>query len=151
MSCSFANSPIDASKLNESLANESAGALVTFEGWVRNHNEGRTVQLLAYEAYESLAEKEAKVIIDEAIAKFGVLAARCVHRTGTLEIGELAVWVGVTSRHRKEAFRACEYIIDQIKIRLPIWKKETYADGDSGWVNCQSHKTQGACYESSKR
>ena len=68
---------------------------------------------------------------------FPHLHARCVHRTGMLDIGDCAVWVGVSSPHRDEAFRACRYIIDQIKVRLPIWKKEYYEDGHSGWVNCE--------------
>jgi molybdopterin synthase catalytic subunit len=60
-----------------------------------------------------------------------------VHREGTLELGECAVWVGVTAAHRDEAFAACRYIIDEVKVRLPIWKKEYYVNGDSGWVNCE--------------
>ena len=64
-------------------------------------------------------------------------AGRCVHRVGLLELGECAVWIGVASPHRDEAFKACRYIIDEIKVRLPIWKKEHYVNGDSGWVNCE--------------
>jgi molybdopterin synthase catalytic subunit len=67
-----------------------------------------------------------------------------LHRSGLLEIGECAVWVGVSSAHRDEAFNACRYIIDQVKSRLPIWKKEHYANGDSGWVNCERCANQGA-------
>jgi molybdopterin synthase catalytic subunit len=73
----------------------------------------------------------------EARAKFGLVRAIGIHRVGSLQIGDLAVWVGVTSGHRGEAFDACRYIIDEIKYRLPIWKKEHYAGGDSGWINCQ--------------
>ena len=75
--------------------------------------------------------------LDEAQARFGISAACCVHCLGTLEIGELAVWVGVSAAHRDEAFAACRFIIDEVKLRVPIWKKEHYADGDSGWVNCE--------------
>jgi molybdopterin synthase catalytic subunit len=75
--------------------------------------------------------------VAEAIARFGVARAACVHRVGELAVGELAVWVGVSAPHRDEAFRACRYIIDEVKHRLPIWKKEHYLDGDSGWVNCE--------------
>ncbi len=71
------------------------------------------------------------------MAKYPILLADCVHREGLLELGECAVWVGVTSAHRDEAFAACHYIIDEVKIRLPIWKKEFYVSGDSGWVNCE--------------
>jgi molybdopterin synthase catalytic subunit len=66
-----------------------------------------------------------------------VIKAACVHRTGSLAIGDLAVWVGVSSQHRAEAFAACRYIIDEVKHRVPIWKKEHYVNGDSGWVNCE--------------
>jgi molybdopterin synthase catalytic subunit len=92
---------------------------------------------LEYEAYEPLAVSEAQKIFAEAKQKFPYLQAHCVHRTGLLEIGDCAVWVGVSSPHRDEAFRACRFIIDEVKVRLPIWKKEHYADGNSGWVNCE--------------
>lgn len=123
--------------LKADLKNHSAGGFVCFEGWVRDYNEGKNVLMLEYEAYETMAKKEAEKIISEAKEKFSILNAKCVHRTGKLEIGEMAVWVGAISVHRGNAFKACEYIIDQVKIRLPIWKKEYYTDGDSGWVNCQ--------------
>lgn len=113
-----------------------AGALATFEGWVRDNNEGKSVSSLTYEAYETLANTEAEKILLEAREKFRFLHARAVHRTGRLAIGEIAVWVGVSSPHRKEAFAACQYIIDEIKHRLPIWKLEEYTDGTSEWVNC---------------
>jgi adenylyltransferase/sulfurtransferase len=75
--------------------------------------------------------------VRQAIEKFGVSRAACVHRVGDLAVGELAVWVGVSAAHRQEAFAACRYIIDEVKHRVPIWKKEHYEDGDSGWVNCE--------------
>ena len=93
--------------------------------------------LLEYEAFEELGLKEGERIVEEAIRRFGVQKAACVHRVGDLAIGELAVWVGVSSGHRGEAFAACRYIIDEVKHRVPIWKKEHYLDGDSGWVNCE--------------
>jgi molybdopterin synthase catalytic subunit len=129
--------PIDAERLKHSLANDGAGGFCSFEGWVRNVNEGRTVERLEYEAYEPLVISEGERVLEEAKQRFPYLEARCVHRAGLLEIGELAVWVGVASAHRDEAFKACRYIIDELKIRLPIWKKEHYVDGDSGWVNCE--------------
>jgi molybdopterin synthase catalytic subunit len=135
---SLSHTPIEVERLKSSLVNAKAGALSTFEGWVRNHNDGRAVRELAYEAAESLAVKEATKIIEEARAKFEICDAVCVHRVGDLQIGDLAVWVGVSSVHRDTAFSACRYIIDEIKLRLPIWKKETYTDGSSGWVNCQA-------------
>ncbi len=116
----------------------SCGGYVTFEGWVRNHNEGQDVLRLEYQAYERLAIKEGNRIVAEAAARFPIKRALCVHRVGELEIGDLAVWVAVSSGHRDEAFQACRYIIDEVKHRVPVWKKEYYADGDSGWVNCEA-------------
>jgi adenylyltransferase/sulfurtransferase len=104
---------------------------------VRNHNEGLAVRHLEYEAFESLAIKEGESIVAEAITRFGIEHAACVHRIGDLAIGEMAVWVGVSARHRAEAFLACRFIIDEVKHRVPIWKKEHYENGDSGWVNCE--------------
>ena len=129
--------PIDSAALREQLFDPAAGAYCGFEGWIRNENEGQAVLRLEYEAYEPLALSEGETILAEAREKFGFSQAHCVHRTGLLEIGECAVWVGVASPHRDEAFQACRYIIDQLKVRLPIWKKEHYVDGHSGWVNCE--------------
>ncbi|HEV2272014.1 MAG TPA: ThiF family adenylyltransferase [Steroidobacteraceae bacterium] len=133
----FSAAPLDESTLRAQLSDPACGGYAAFEGWVRDHNEGRRVRRLEYEAFEPLAIKEGERIIAEAVARFGVEHAACVHRIGALEIGEQAVWVGVTARHRDEAFRACRYIIDEVKHRVPIWKKEHYEDGDSGWVNCE--------------
>lgn len=129
--------PIDPDDLRRELFDPAAGAYCGFEGWVRNLNEGQSVLRLEYEAYEPLAISEGQKVLAEAQDKFPYLRAHCVHRTGLLEIGDCAVWVGVSSPHRDEAFQACRYIIDQIKVRLPIWKKEHYVDGNSGWVNCE--------------
>ena len=129
--------PIDTEILRRSLSDPGAGGFCAFEGWVRNRNDGRDVLRLEYEAYEPLAISEGQKVLDEARQRFPYLQARCVHRVGTLGIGELAVWVGVAAAHRDEAFKACRYIIDELKVRLPIWKKEHYTDGDSGWVNCE--------------
>jgi len=128
--------PVDLAPLLEELQQPGSGGFCSFEGRVRNSNEGREVGGLEYEAYAELALIEGERIIDEAIARYGVLAARCVHRTGDLGIGDLAVWIGVSGAHRDEAFRACRYIIDEIKHRLPIWKKEHYLSGDTAWVAC---------------
>lgn len=124
-------------ELQRKLCDHRAGGYVCFEGWVRNHNLGKEVTRLEYEAYPPLAIKEACKIIAEAQDKYSILDAHCVHRVGSLEIGDVAVWVGVNSVHRGPAFQACEYIIDELKIRVPIWKKEHYLDGDSGWVKCE--------------
>jgi len=129
--------PLEAIDLKSRFADVRAGGYVTFEGWVRNHNDGREVLRLEYEAYEQLCLAEASRIITEAKEHFDIIQAACVHRTGMLEIGDMAVWVGVSAEHRGPAFDACRYVIDNVKVRLPIWKKEYYTDGDSDWVNCE--------------
>ena len=144
---------IDPPALEATLHSPSAGALLTFVGWVRDHtDEGRSrrsVEQLEYQVYEPLALSEGFRGLEEAEQRFAITSARCVHRFGTLQIGDAAVWVGVTAAHRDGAFRACRYIIDEIKVRLPSWKRETYGDGDSGWVNCQlPERAVGAAEES---
>src|SRR6202022_3269746 len=134
---SFTREKIDEAALRAQLLDPTAGGYTSFEGWVRNHHEGRAVRHLEYEAFEPLAIKEGERIVAEAITRFGIEHAACVHRIGDLAIGEMAVWVGVSARHRAEAFAACRYIIDEVKHRVPIWKKEHYKNGDSGWVNCE--------------
>lgn len=134
---------IDTVGLQDSLTNHAAGGYCAFEGWVRNENEGQVVERLEYEAYEPLVIAEGEKVLAEAREQYPYLEARCVHRVGLLELGECAVWVGVAAPHRDEAFKACRYIIDEIKVRLPIWKKEHYASGDSGWVNCERCATHG--------
>ena len=136
MSFRLSATPLDPAALQRALVDVRAGACVTFEGCVRNRNEGQPVLALAYEAYPLLAEKEGDRILAEAREKFAVLAAQCVHRTGHLPLGELAVWVGVTAEHRGAAFDACRYIIDEAKARVPIWKKEHYTSGATAWINC---------------
>jgi molybdopterin synthase catalytic subunit len=133
----FTSAAIDIPSLRAGLTDPACGGFACFEGWVRDHNEGARVQRLEYEAYESLAAREGTRILAEAVARFGVTHAACVHLLGSLAIGDVAVWVGASSPHRNEAFLACRYIIDEVKHRLPIWKKEHYVSGDSGWVNCE--------------
>lgn len=118
------------------MQDEIAGAYVAFEGWVRNHNDGKSVNALEYSAYKVLAEKEGTRIIEEALERFDVSGAAAIHRVGLLDLGEIAVWVGVSSPHRGPAFDSCRYIIDEIKDRVPIWKRESYENGPDEWVNC---------------
>ena len=140
MSFKISSHPLDTNRLKDQLSADVAGACACFEGWVRNHNEGEAVRALEYEAHEDLAAKEGEKILAEAIEKFGLHAAAAEHRTGRLEIGDCAVWVGVSSSHRDASFMGCRYIIDELKSRLPIWKKEHYVDGQSGWINCVTGK-----------
>ena len=129
--------------LRATLLHPQAGAFASFEGCVRDHNDGRAVAGLRYEAYAALATSEGERVVQEALAKFAILDARCAHRIGGLAIGELAVWVGVGAAHRGAAFDACRYIIDEIKWRLPIWKHEQYREGDAGWLHHASQRPPG--------
>jgi molybdopterin synthase catalytic subunit len=130
-------SPIDTGEARRELQSLSAGGFVSFEGWVRNFNEGLEVTRLEYEAFQELAVKEGDRIVAEALRRFPIEHALCIHRLGSLALSDMAVWVGVSAVHRGEAFDACRFIIDEVKHRVPIWKKEHYRNGDSGWVNCE--------------
>ena len=136
MTFAFSHKPLKERDLKRKPLSPRAGAFTTFEGVVRNHNDGKKVVAIEYEAFEPLAQKEAIRILKEAKKKFRVIEITCLHRLGRLDVRETAVWVSVSAAHRDHAFKACRYIIDEIKMRLPIWKKEYYAQGDSGWVNC---------------
>jgi len=133
----FTEIAIDTESSRGELQTSSAGGYVSFEGWVRDLNEGQEVTRLEYEAFEELAVKEGDRIVAEALRRFPVKRALCIHRVGSLGLSDMAVWVGVSSVHRGEAFDACRFIIDEVKHRVPIWKKEHYRSGDSGWVNCE--------------
>lgn len=127
---------IDPAELKRALSASAAGAAVSFEGWVRDHHGGEAVTALEYEAHAGIAAAQGEAILAEARERFDVIIIRAQHRVGRLEIGDCAVWVGVSAAHRGAAFDACRYVIDELKARLPIWKKEHYAHGPSGWVNC---------------
>lgn len=114
-----------------------AGGFVSFVGRVRDHAHGRRVLFLEYEAYEEMAVREGERLLQEAQQRFELDRVAAIHRLGKLAVGEAAVWIEVGAAHRREAFLGCEWIIDQLKLRVPIWKRETYADGDSGWVGIQ--------------
>lgn len=133
--------PIHDQPLREELANPESGAVVSFEGRIRNHNNGKTVQKLTYQIYPELARNEMQKIYEEAQDRYDIINMGCVQFEGELDIGETGIWIGVSAAHRKDAFSACQYIIDEVKSRLPIWKKEDYEEGESGWVNCpKSHR-----------
>jgi molybdopterin synthase catalytic subunit len=131
----LSSTPFDIATLRSGLLDARVGAYASFEGWVRDHNDGRSVVGLRYEAYGALAQSEGMRILGLARDRFEILDAGCVHRIGDLGIGELAVWVGVTAAHRDAAFAACRFIIDEVKARVPIWKHERYAEGDAGWLH----------------
>lgn len=133
----LAEAPFDTAALRARLLDQRAGAFAAFEGWVRDHNEGKRVQGMRYEAYAKLAEREGEAILAEALERFAIVDAACVHRIGELALGEQAVWVGVAAAHRDAAFAACRWIIDEVKVRVPIWKHERYAEGNANWLHPQ--------------
>ena len=128
--------PIDSPALRARIARPEAGACVVFEGWVRNHHLGQPVNELHYEAFDVMALAEGDAIVTEIEHHFSGCTILCVHRTGALRVGDLAVWIGVASAHRAAAFQACRQAIEEIKRRLPVWKKEFHPDGAAEWVNC---------------
>jgi molybdopterin synthase catalytic subunit len=126
--------PIDIAQLARLVTSPDRGALVTFCGQVRNHHGGREVTALAYSAYEDMAEHVAAELITEATSRFGVaVAAR--HRLGDLVVGDIAVALAVAAAHRDPAYLASRWLIDEIKTRVPIWKRERYRDGTESWVD----------------
>ena len=133
--------PIDLNALLARSHHPAAGALVLFSGEVRNHNEGRAVLRLEYEAHTLLAEKMMAAICQEARERWELNLADCVHRVGPVAIGESAVAVLTASAHRGEAYAANRYIIDRIKHEVPLWKKEFFADGTSEWSRGCQHET----------
>lgn len=112
----------------------SVGAKVTFEGIIRDFNEGENVESLEFDVYDEMALLEGNKIIQEAKNNFPIFDCYCVHRIGHLHITDIAVWIVVTAGHRKEAFEGCQYIIDQLKERVPIWKKEHYQERPAQWL-----------------
>ena len=131
----LADTPFDVASLRAGLLDARVGGYASFEGWVRDHNDGRPVLGLRYEAYAALAAAEGQRVVEEAAARFAIAGVHCVHRTGELAIGDLAVWVGVGAAHRGAAFDACRFVIDEVKSRVAIWKHERYADGDVQWLH----------------
>ena len=119
------------------VEDKSCGGLSVFIGTVRNRTKEKEVFKLEFSAYEPMAVKEMKLIAEAAIEKFKVSKVAIHHATGTLGIGQVPVIIAVSSPHRDAAFKACKYAIDTLKETVPIWKKEYYANGDSGWVNCE--------------
>jgi len=120
---------IDTTVFVEMLKKPEDGAVVVFEGVVRNHSRGRRTLYLEYEAYEEMALKQMNELVSSAQEKFAIDQAQIVHRLGRIEIGEASVLIVVTSPHRAAAFDACRFLIDTLKKTVPIWKKEFFADG----------------------
>ena len=128
--------PINDRRLKLALLNDQSGALATFEGWVRNHNNARPVTKLTYYGYEKLAINQGEKLITQAKQQFDIINAVAIHRIGDLAIGDMAVWIGVTAHHRHPAFDACRWLLDAIKADIPVWKQEFYADSEESlWLS----------------
>jgi molybdopterin synthase catalytic subunit len=137
--------PIDLATLIAGIESPAHGGVASFLGQVRDHHDGRTVNRLEYSAYGPMAEEECAKIVAEAEARWPVRVA-LGHRVGALEIGDTAVAVAAAGAHRDEAFAACRFVIEEVKRRVPIWKKEFYQDGAVEWVDA----TRGAPGEVSR-
>lgn len=130
----LSSQPIDASAVLAAVEGPAEGGVVLFLGRVRSSSRGQVVTRLDYEAYAGMAEAELSALAGEAVSRLGAARVAIVHRTGRLEIGEIAVAIAVAAPHRAEAFAACAWLIDALKARAPIWKKEWYEDG-SQWIS----------------
>jgi molybdopterin synthase catalytic subunit len=124
---------IDPKEIIETVVSSASGAVVTFDGRVRDHSRGRRVTHLFYEAYVEMAEAELEKLRSQAMERWDLSGLAIVHRLGRLEVGETSVFIAATAAHRAEAFDACRSIIDTLKKTVPIWKKEYYVDGEV-WV-----------------
>lgn len=132
----FTDGPIDSAALARDVMRPSDGACIVFEGVVRNHNEGKAVESIVYEAYLPMAEKEMARVVDDVRAAYADVAVAVVHRLGHLVVGDASIAIACASPHRAEAFEACRAVIDHIKKTVPIWKKERGPDGEE-WVGWQ--------------
>lgn len=126
--------PIDPATLADGIASAECGAVVTFVGLVRDHHAGRSVVSLSYTAFDEMAEQVCAAIVAEARARWSAQVA-VAHRLGHLFVGDVAVAIAVAAPHRDAAFEACRWVIDAVKARAPIWKRERYADGTEAWVD----------------
>ena len=126
--------PLDVQQVHNLVKSPADGAVVTFDGIVRNNFGGREVRYLEYEAYAAMAEKKMAEIAAEVQNKFAVGNIAMVHRIGRLEIGESSILIAIAAPHRQPAFEACAYAMDRVKEEVPVWKKEFFADGESHWV-----------------
>ncbi|MEQ9591649.1 MAG: molybdenum cofactor biosynthesis protein MoaE [Cyclobacteriaceae bacterium] len=130
---SITDKPIDVQKVIEAANSLEAGAVNAFIGTVRDNAKKKRVVRLEYEAYNAMAIAEIQKVVDEACAKWSLMGWSIAHRVGILEPGEVAVVVAISTAHRKESFEACQFIIDNVKAKAPIWKKEVFEDGEE-WV-----------------
>lgn len=128
--------PIDTQRVIDTASSLGAGAVNVFVGTVRNSAHGKNVLWLEYEAYESMAVAEIRKIVDEASHRWPILGFAVSHRVGTLKPGEVSVVVAVSTPHRRDSFEACQFVIDSLKEKAPIWKKEVFEDGEE-WISAR--------------
>jgi len=129
--------PIDVSTVTAAAADPTSGATVTFIGMTRDHNDGRRVLRLEYEAYPEMALAEMRKIGDAALQRWPIVGVAIVHRVGVVPIGEASVVIAVSAAHRRAAFEACHFLIDRLKEIVPIWKKEHFEGGEI-WIGSQT-------------
>jgi molybdopterin synthase catalytic subunit len=127
--------PLDVTEHERAVADPRAGAVVSFAGVVRDHDHGRTVTLLEYEAHPS-AEEVLREVAAEVAADPAVYAVAVSHRVGPLAVGDVALAAAVATAHRADAFAACARLVDEVKSRIPVWKRQVFSDGTDEWVNC---------------
>jgi molybdopterin synthase catalytic subunit len=127
--------PIDLAALVARVSHAGAGAVASFVGAVRDVNDGTAVVGIDYEAYGPMADRELAVILDEAAARWPGARPTARHRVGYLAVGDVSVAVAVSAPHRAAAFDACRYVVEELKRRAPVWKREHYADGRRAWVD----------------
>ena len=132
--------PLDLDKLMKEAGTDRDGSVVTFIGRARNESMGKRVEYLYYEIYNGMALKEIEKIVNLAAEKWSLSSCLVVHRYGRIGIGEPSIAIAVSSPHREESFQSAQYIISEIKDRVPIWKKEYYSDG-SEWISGKSENT----------
>jgi molybdopterin synthase catalytic subunit len=126
--------PLDLAAHEKAVAMPAAGAVVTFQGVVRDHDDGRDVTLLEYESHPSAA-RILREVAAEIAADPQIYAVAVSHRVGTLRVGDIALVAAVSSAHRAAAFAACARLVDEVKARIPVWKRQVFADGTDEWVN----------------
>ncbi|MBI5169476.1 MAG: molybdenum cofactor biosynthesis protein MoaE [Candidatus Eisenbacteria bacterium] len=131
----LSHEPLDAAAATAALQRRDCGAVLTFLGTTRDHHDGRHVTRLSYEAYEPMALRELEALERESCERFEIEACTVAHRLGEVPPAEPSVVVVVASHHRGPAFDACRWVMDELKKRVPIWKKETYAEGGEEWVS----------------
>ncbi|MEM1030930.1 MAG: molybdenum cofactor biosynthesis protein MoaE [Myxococcota bacterium] len=132
--------PLSLTEVVEAVARAEAGAVASFVGVVRDHSEGRAVTSLEYHCYRTMAERELQTIAQELVQARSGVAVACLHRVGSLVVGDVAVVCAASAAHRGEAFDACRDLIDRVKARVPIWKREHGPDGVAwvGWTDART-------------